>query len=161
MGSNPIESSCYDKATYDLEKCQANMLIMDDFIWGTSIFVRTNIYKKYLLEIVEKIRYAEDLSFRLMLFNGIQIVYYNKDVAYYSYGTGISTSGKSKLNKIVSYEVSEVLPEIINKRNADTKIQKEIQAYYRNKDIYKEEINELRKKYSLYKGTKSSRSNNK
>ena len=59
---------------------------------------------QYLKRILGRIKYAEDMIYRMMISNGEKMVYFPENVIWYEYGTGISTSKNNKWNAIIGEE---------------------------------------------------------
>ena len=68
-------------------------LISNDVCLGAATMVRRNLWIKYLEKIVGKVVYAEDNSYRIMMYCGERFAYIPKSFVLYEYGTGVSTSG--------------------------------------------------------------------
>lgn len=68
-------------------------LICDDIALGAAIMVRRDAWLEYLEMIADKIVYAEDNSYRIMIYRGNKMIYNPQSFVLYEYGTGISTSG--------------------------------------------------------------------
>lgn len=79
----------------DKRKIRYNYIRKSDYIVGASFFVKKDTQLNYLLRIEDKIKYAEDYSFVMMIAEGRNIEFINKPVIFYEYGTGISTNGQS------------------------------------------------------------------
>ena len=74
-------------------------LLANDTILGANILYRASVLKKYLNLIVDKVKYAEDLMIKIMIFDKLNILYYNSNTIYYEQGVGISHSKRNK-NKL-------------------------------------------------------------
>lgn len=72
--------------------CRWNYIALNDIALGAAIFSETALLKKYVLEIVDKIIYAEDNVWRIMMFDGIVGSYYPEATIFYEFGTGVSTN---------------------------------------------------------------------
>lgn len=88
--SDPKDFKPYRKK--NIKSIQKNYLYFHDFILGASFFGDRNLMLKYANLIVEKVVYTEDCSFLAMTADGILIHFLDKEVIWYEYGTGISTS---------------------------------------------------------------------
>lgn len=69
-------------------------LFYDDIALGASLIYERSLMLEYLIRINGKIVYAEDNSFRMMMFDNVMPAYYPKNILFYEYGDGISTSGE-------------------------------------------------------------------
>ena len=68
-------------------------LIYNDICLGASSMVRRILWIKYLEMMAGKVLYAEDNSYRIMLYVGEKFAYIAQSFLLYEYGTGISTNG--------------------------------------------------------------------
>lgn len=73
--------------------CRWNYTVLNDIALGATLFCERDLLIKYTKKIVNKIIYAEDNIWRMMMFDGIVGGYFAHDSILYEYGTGISTSG--------------------------------------------------------------------
>lgn len=89
---------------YDLEKEQIMYLFLRDNAVGATFLSKRKITEKYLNYISGHLKYLEDFMFFLMIVDKILIYYYPKNVIWYEYGTGISTSRNSFWSNILSEE---------------------------------------------------------
>lgn len=77
----------------DFEQCRWNYVALDDIALGATMICKTQLAYDYCKRIINKVKYAEDNMWRLMMFDGIKSGYYPKITMLYEYGSGISTSG--------------------------------------------------------------------
>lgn len=70
-----------------------NYLLFDDICLGAAALVRRKTWIKYLEMIAGKVVYAEDNSYRIMMYCGEKFAYLPQSFLLYEYGSGISTSG--------------------------------------------------------------------
>ena len=80
---------------------QHNYLIYRDYILGASFFGKTDLLKKYLLLIKNKVTYAEDCSYILMSAFDINFDYFDRNIVWYEYGSGISTTKNKKWEEML------------------------------------------------------------
>lgn len=85
----------------DIPKCRWNYLVLDDIALGSAIICQRELLIGYLEIIANKVIYAEDNIYRLMMFDGVAADYYPDKVLFYECGAGISTSGDSKWGKLL------------------------------------------------------------
>lgn len=81
-----------------------NYIFLKDVVVGASFLTKKDVMEKYMKLINGKIKYAEDMIYRIMLIEGVDFCYYPSPVVWYEYGTGISTSGSEKWNDIINKE---------------------------------------------------------
>lgn len=92
--------------------CRIEYIVFSDNVNGASILCERSFMLEYLKQIDGIVKFAEDNLWRIAIFDGYVPVYYPKVVIKYEYGTGISTSGFSKWDAILSNEwraVTELL----------------------------------------------------
>lgn len=68
-------------------------LIFDDICLGAATMCRLGILRKYLAPLRDRIIYAEDNVYRIMIYRGEHFAYFHEPAILYEYGTGISTNG--------------------------------------------------------------------
>ncbi|MGN0730495.1 MAG: glycosyltransferase family 4 protein [Treponema sp.] len=106
-GKNGIESVKHNKShpqttrNYYNNQWYWNYLIFDDIALGASILCKTDVTRKYLSIIYNKIHFAEDNIYRIMAADKLKMSCFNNDCILYEYGTGISTSGNDFWSKIL------------------------------------------------------------
>lgn len=94
--AQPRNVRCYTPEGYDPKKICRNYLILDDYFHGISTLADRTVFLDHLKRIEGKVIYCEDLSYRLMAYGSVKMIYCPFVVAMYGYGQGISTSGSSK-----------------------------------------------------------------
>ena len=63
---------------------------------GAAIFFKRDVLLRYLEEeVAVGVKYLEDFCMFLMIFDGIKFAFLDKNIVYYEYGFGISTSGNA------------------------------------------------------------------
>ena len=86
-----------------------------NYILGVTYFRKTDIALKYFQKIVPFVKYAEDTPSTLFaLADGVRVFYNNRTIAWYEYGTGVSTKRESRWSQILNAEYKktyEVLKE--------------------------------------------------
>lgn len=92
----PYDTDCYKAESYDPDTIKRNYLIVDDHFHGVSTLVRRSEFLKYLKMLEGKAIYCEDLTYRLMAYDDVKMIYCPYAMAMYGYGQGISTAGNSK-----------------------------------------------------------------
>ena len=103
--SLPQRKELYERNHYRAKAIMINYICAFDAIVGANFMIKTKLFKKYLEQIIPFVKYGEDMVFRKMLFDNIDIVRYPRNVIYYEYGTGISTAKSKKWNEIISKEI--------------------------------------------------------
>ncbi len=94
-----------------------NYIFLKDAIVGSSFLTKKDVMYRYLELIKGRIKYAEDMVYRIMIIDGLTFNYYSSPVIWYEYGTGISTSGSKKWEETINKErliCNEIIKENMN-----------------------------------------------
>lgn len=131
-----------------------NYLAFNDIALGASILGKTKLQTDYCCRIKDKVIYAEDNMWRLMVFDGIVGEYYPQDTIMYEYGSGISTINNEKWNKRLRKDWDAT--DSIMKSYKDTdRFQKEILRYcFENKTIIEKLLDIDKIKYLIKRKVK-------
>lgn len=86
----PINIRVYKKEKYD--ECRWNYFVLGDIPIGASFIGLRTLQVEYCKRILNKVVYAEDNIWRMMMFDGIIGGYYSEYAILYEYGVGVSTS---------------------------------------------------------------------
>lgn len=78
---------------------KVDYLVKDDLILGAALITEKTCLEKYIDLISDKVIYAEDNCYRLMVADGIRIVFCDNTMILYEYGSGISTKNDDIWNK--------------------------------------------------------------
>lgn len=95
-------------------------VVLKDTAVGCAMLGLRSIQLRYCEEIVEKVKFAEDVIWRNMMFDGVVGGYYPSTTVLYEYGTGISTNNNSKWLKRIDDDYNAANTLIINRENTDT-----------------------------------------
>lgn len=90
----PNDISPYKKG--NVLKARWNYVVLGDFALGATMLCKTKTQYDYCKKIVNRVKYAEDNIWRMMMFDGVEFGYYPYVTMLYEYGTGVSTSGNDK-----------------------------------------------------------------
>lgn len=82
-----------------------NYIMLADTPVGAAFCTEKEILKLYMKYILGKIKYVEDNIYRMMVILGEELVYFDENVIWYEYGTGISTNRSDKWARIVEEEI--------------------------------------------------------
>lgn len=87
-------------------RCQAryNYIGKKDYALGASFFVRKDTFLNYLIRIKNNIKYTEDYVFVMMISENKKVVFIDRTIVFYEYGTGISTNGQSDWSQCISHD---------------------------------------------------------
>ena len=89
--AHPQQISCYRNG--NIQKARSNYLLLNDLFLGAAVLCRTDLQKKYVNEILGKVVYAEDHTYRLMAYDRVPMHYFAECCVLYETSAGISTSG--------------------------------------------------------------------
>lgn len=74
-------------------KCRWNYIVNGDLCLGAATICKKDIMLKYLNMIQDKVKYAEDNIYRIMMMDGLNVEYFQEKTIMYEFGDGVSTSG--------------------------------------------------------------------
>lgn len=94
-------------------------LLVNDSILGASVMSRRDIICRYLNEMNKNVKYAEDYMIRLLVFDQRKVCYLDKNLIWYEYGEGISTTKQKKWADILHSDFDAVNNIIIKRKNMD------------------------------------------
>lgn len=77
----------------DKEACRWNYTVLHDNALGAALISERQLMIEYIEKILNRVIYAEDLIWQMMMFDDIVGGYFSKSAILYEYGTGISTNG--------------------------------------------------------------------
>lgn len=96
-------------AMYKKNRCRLAMLT-SNYICGVAFFRKREVFIEKLREVMPYCRLVEDYSTTLLsLASGIDVVYYDRNIAFYEYGAGVSTNWDNPLSKIVPEDCHRIL----------------------------------------------------
>ena len=127
--AQPANLKIYKKSNYKEKQILIDNLILNDCILGASYICERVLLKKYLKEIIGKIKLCEDFSYRIMLLDSIPIYFFDNPVVYYCFGTGVS-SKKNKNGKSYLSKDEEAFKRIVSKMEYNDKLKKKIIKFY-------------------------------
>lgn len=90
-GDTPFDRSCYDPARYDARRVERNLVLYSDHICGLELLCRRDIWQRALAMMDGRVKFAEDFATLLFAAEGTRMRPYDRVIAWYEYGTGIST----------------------------------------------------------------------
>lgn len=109
------------------EDLKYNYLVYNDICVGATTLVKRENLKKYLKELEDKVVYAEDHVYRLMIYCNEEVVYFDFPTVLYEFQSGISTS-KNVFWENKLYEDWKNANKILSKKiKARTKLDKNLQ----------------------------------
>lgn len=111
----PINPRAYLKNdAYSRKKQIKYLLAYGDNISGACYSWNREYYLQCLLRIKEYVKFTEDCVNILTLLDGVAIYHMDEYVTWYEMGTGISTSGESKWDKIIRNDWKQFFTYLIN-----------------------------------------------
>ena len=84
---------------HDDREIRWNYIVLSDIVLGAATLCSTELMIAYFEKIVDRVIYAEDNIYRLMVNDKIIPLFYDSDGIYYEYGTGISTASSEKWSR--------------------------------------------------------------
>lgn len=137
------------------KKIKKSYLIYQDYILGAGLICNKDLLLKYIIEIVDKVKYAEDCSIILMVADDIQINYWNNYIIWYECNSGISTSGSSEWAEKLKEDNKNCFQLIVNKYPKFRKIYNLHYGVYSKLHIIFRIKRKLRKYWLKYKCNKN------
>ena len=117
----PISAKAYPRnldifkaGSFDDQRWQ--YLALEDICVGACMIGEREIVKSYCSEIIDKVKYAEDNIWRIMMFDGVPGSLYPKHAILYEYGGGISTTSDDKWGPLLEKDLA-MANEVIYSRN--------------------------------------------
>lgn len=89
----------------DYAECRWNYVVLGDIALGAAMLCKTEVQYHYCKKIIHKVKFAEDNIWRIMMFDGIKTDYYPEYTLLYQFGTGVSTSGSKKWEKLLEMDL--------------------------------------------------------
>lgn len=96
-----------------------DIIVSRDWISGSCIFGEKDTLKKYLDKLIGKSKYSEDVFQLLVFCENEDIVFMDKPIVWYEYGTGISTNGNSKIKKVLEKDIVNIYKKAIKEYQED------------------------------------------
>ena len=91
-GTAPFDRTPYRPGAYDAKTAKRNMLLYDDGISGAGLVYERELLVQALEKMAGRVLLAEDFAVRLFAVENIPIVGYDRCIAWYEVGTGVSTN---------------------------------------------------------------------
>ena len=91
-GDAPFDRTPYRPGAYDARTAKRNMLLYDDGISGAGLVYERELLVQALEKMAGRVLLAEDFAARLFAVENIPIVGYDRCIAWYEVGTGVSTN---------------------------------------------------------------------
>ena len=91
-GDAPFDRTPYRPGAYDAKTAKRNMLLYDDGISGAGLVYERELLVHALEKMAGRVLLAEDFAARLFAVENIPMVGYDRCIAWYEVGTGVSTN---------------------------------------------------------------------
>lgn len=132
--ANPQVISCYQKKNPG--KCRKNYLFNSDICLGAATLCERNVLTEYIELIHEKVVFAEDNAYRVMVRDDIIPEYFEKNVICYEFGSGISTAKNDKWKELLGRDWEATIS-IMKERGTDVRKNNKLsRVMYRIKKKY-------------------------
>lgn len=121
----PRVIDCY--LNLESAKCRWNYTVLEDIPLGAAILCERDVFSRYLDQIKGHVIYSEDMSFLLMMFDGIEPLYFDLTCIFYEFGSGVSTLNDKRWRDRFHDDLISVETIIVSRTGCDelqTKIQK-------------------------------------
>ena len=105
--------------------CRWNYVVLEDLPLGAAILCDRLLFAEYLNCLIDSVVYSEDLSYMLMMYDGIIPAYYSTVCVFYEFGCGVSTTNNGIWRTRFQNDVKNAELLIVNKPNKD-ELQKKI-----------------------------------
>lgn len=106
--------------------CRWNYIVNDDICLGAATLCKVDIVKEYFNIIKDKVIYAEDNIYRLMMLDGLIPVYYPEPMVMYEFGEGVSTSNNQEWNRKLKVDWDQTTQLMLERCNREERIEKKI-----------------------------------
>ncbi len=104
-------------------------LLFNDIFLAAAVICERGLMYRYLQNICNKIKYAEDNMFRLMILDNVECTYFACNAVYYEWGCGVSTKEGSEFQKAIKRDWDETT-EYICEHCRNNYLEKKIKNYY-------------------------------
>lgn len=104
-------------------------LLYNDIFLGAALLVERKTLKEYISRIADKVKYAEDNVYRIMVLDGIECSYFSNSVIYYEWGDGISTQNNPEFKKMLKNDWN-ITTKYVCDRCRNNYIENMIRCYY-------------------------------
>ncbi len=108
------------------DRARWNYAVLGDVANAVSILCKTDVLLRYLKLLEGKVIYAEDYSYKLMMFDGVIGMYYPTPTILYEVGTGISTSKDNVWADRLDRDLRAAQSLMISRRDPKDKLQRKM-----------------------------------
>ena len=93
--------------------------MLEDLALGAALLCERDVFLEYIEKLVNVVVYAEDLSFMLMMYDGIVPAYYPNTTVIYEFGCGVSTTVNKKWRDRFNQDQRNAEKLVIDEENKD------------------------------------------
>lgn len=104
-------------------------LLFNDIFLAAAVMCEKNLMYRYLQNICNKVKYAEDNMFRLMMLDNVECTHFAYNAVYYEWGCGVSTKEGSEFQKAIKRDWEETT-EYICEHCRNNYLENKIKNYY-------------------------------
>lgn len=90
-GDPPFDPSPYAPGRFDARAAKRNLLLYDDGVSGAGLVYERALLTETIERMAGRVRFAEDFSVRLFAVQGVPVLRWDRRIAWYEVGSGIST----------------------------------------------------------------------
>lgn len=94
----PMMIDCY--CSHDDATCRWNYVVLEDYASGAAMICDRLLMHSYLIRFINTMKYTEDIIHAAMMYDGITPAFFDRNVVFYEYGTGVSTSNNSWIRRV-------------------------------------------------------------
>lgn len=87
---NPRDLAPYEAG--DFAAARRAQLVFQDYPCGAAFMARRELLVEYMRLLLDRVTYAEDRAYTMMVADGILLAFWNRNFVWYEYGNGISTN---------------------------------------------------------------------
>lgn len=110
---------------------QKLMVLEKDSVLGAAYFREREYLLEYIQMILKDAKYVEDTTCAMLsVVRGDKIIYYNRDIVWYEYGSGISNGGNNKWITVVEAEIQAIKKRIYEEYKSNPVVD-----YLQNRDL--------------------------
>ena len=94
----PMMIDCY--YSHDDDACRWNYVVLEDYASGAALLCDRLLMHDYLSRFINIMKYTEDIIHVAMMYDGITPAFFDRNVIFYEFGEGVSTSNDSWIRRI-------------------------------------------------------------
>ena len=138
--TNPLDLRPY--YNNDIDAIKKAYLLYGDFACGAAFIAERQLLTIYMEAVLDVIVYGEDAVYSLMIADDIQLGFWDQNLIWYEYGTGVSTGAKEWRARIG--QDNAICLAIVEEKYPELRVEKERLCHVNGVDNF----NEVRNKYA-------------